>query len=114
MVHYQDSFQSWWSTYGSYKWRLYCRSFTYGSNQATTTINYVGGSANPTPIQCASNETLINGQTVVENQPPPPPPDPTCSANETLIDGVCVENEPEPIPTCSANETLIDGVCVEN
>ncbi len=41
-------------------------------------------------------------------QKPLPPPVPTCSQNETLVDGACV---PTP-PTCAENETLVDGACV--
>jgi hypothetical protein len=36
-------------------------------------------------------------------QPPPPPP--TCSAGQTLINGVCVT------PTCPSGQTLVGGVC---
>ena len=108
---YQDTFKA-----GGPLWKLsgdYVVEVNFAGNKGTATLNYVGGSSVVTPPSCASNETLVNGVCVV-NQPPPPPTTPTCSANETLINGVCVENEPEPIPTCSANETLINGVCVEN
>ena len=83
----------------------------YGADKIELTINYVGGELVVTgtePKTCGSNETLING-VCVENEPASI----TCGSNETLINGVCVENEPASI-TCGSNETLINGVCVEN
>ena len=106
---YQDTFKA-----GGPLWKLsgdYTIEVHYGANTIETTINYVGGTANPTPVECASNESLVNGVCVV-NEPPPPT---TCaSANESLVNGVCVVNEPPPPTTCAADETLIDGVCVVN
>ncbi len=58
----------------------------YGGNTNEITINYVGG------------ELVVTG-----TEPK------TCGSNETLINGVCVENEPE--LTCGAGTELVNGIC---
>ena len=58
----------------------------YGGNTNEITINYVGG------------ELVITGSVPK-----------TCGSNETLINGVCVENEPE--LTCGAGTELVNGIC---
>jgi hypothetical protein len=71
---------------------------------ATDDNTSTGGENNTTT--CEADQTLVDG-VCVDNEPTP-----TCEANQTLVDGVCVDNEPA--PTCEANQTLVDGVCVDN
>ena len=87
----------------------YIIEFHFGSNSGETTIVYSGGDV-PTSVTCTSNETLVNG-VCIENEPAEIV---TCTSNETLVNGVCIENEPAEIVTCTSNETLVNGVCIEN
>ena len=89
----------------------YVIEFHFGANSGETTIIYTGGVLTIEPPLCASNETLVNG-VCVENEPPPVL---TCASNETLVNGVCVENEPTiPVdkdPTCGPGTESINGIC---
>ena len=95
-----------WKSSGDYTVEL-----KYGADTSQVTINYVGGNqviSDQDVVTCGSNETLVNG-VCVENAPTTV----TCGSNETLVNGVCVENAPTTV-TCGSNETLVNGVCIEN
>jgi len=95
---------------GGVLWRLtgdYLVEFNYGADSGEVTINYVGGEEviTDSPPSCASNETLVN-DVCIENEPEPTV---SCASNETLVNDVCIENEPE--LTCGAGTTLVNGIC---
>jgi hypothetical protein len=105
---------------GGQLWKLngdYIVEVKYGGNTSELVLDYVGGELvvstpdqtppPPPPPTCTSNQQLIDGE-CVDNVPPPPPP--TCTSNQQLIDGECVDNEPLP-PTCGAGTELVDGIC---
>jgi len=95
-------------TVGGILWKSsgdYIIEFHFGANSGETTIIYTGGDA-PKSVTCTSSETLVNG-VCIENEPPELV---TCTSSETLVNGVCIENEPE--PTCGTGTILKDGICV--
>ncbi len=86
----------------------------YGGNTSTLKINYVGGEAVvDTPVvTCASNQNLVNGVCVDKE---PEPPVVTCASNQNLVNGVCVDKEPEPVidegPSCGPGTEAVNGIC---
>jgi len=105
-----------WKINGDYTLELH-----FGSNEAETTINYVGGEAviskpkppvvtePPVPVTCPSNQELINGK-CIDKEPPAPV---TCTPDQDLINGKCIDKEPPVIqePICGAGTELVNGVC---
>jgi hypothetical protein len=102
-----------WKTAGEYTIFV-----NYGAQKAEGTFEFTGGSGYtpPPPIQCGSNEILIDGECVKkETTPPPPPPPPKCGANQELVNGVCMDKEPTttpPPPVCGPGTHLEKGQCV--
>ena len=82
----------------------YIVDLRFEGNSSEVKIIYTGGDAPTTTVTCGSNETLVNG-VCIENEPTTV----TCGSNETLVNGVCIENEPE--PTCGAGTELVNGIC---
>lgn len=103
-----------WKTAGEYTIFV-----NYGAQKAEGTFEFTGGAGYtppPPPIQCGSNEILIDGECVKkETTPPPPPPPPKCGANQELVNGVCMDKEPTatpPPPECGPGTHLENGQCV--
>lgn len=58
-------------------------------------------------VKCGAGTEYVDGQCVA-----PDNEDPTCEDDQTLVDGVCEDNE-EPTE-CNAGYSLIDGVCIQD
>ena len=83
-------------------WKIngdYILELHFGSNEAKTTINYVGGEA-----------VISKPKPPVVTEPPVPV---TCPSNQELINGKCIDKEPPVIqePICGAGTELVNGVC---
>ena len=81
----------------------------FNSNVAEVAIVYTGGE--PDMITCSPDQDLINGECI--DKPPPPPP-PQCSPDQDLINGECIDKPPPPPPPqCSPDQDLINGECID-
>jgi len=75
-------------TAGGVLWKAagdYIIEFRFAGNTGSTTIVYSGGETSVTPP-------------------------PTCTSDQTLVDGVCIDNAPED-PTCGPGTELVNGMC---
>ena len=79
----------------------------FNSNVAEVTIVYTGGE--PDMVTCSPDQDLINGECI--DKPPPPPPQ--CSPDQDLINGECIDKPPPPPPQCSPDQDLINGECID-
>ena len=78
-----------WQNSGEYKILV-----SYGAQKADNTFQYIAGEAVPTI--------------------PPPPPPPKCTANQILINGKCVDKQPDDQkPQCGPNQILVDNTCID-
>ncbi len=63
------------------------------------------------PVTCTSNQDLVDGECIDK---PPPPPAVTCTSNQDLVDGECIDKPPPPpAVTCTSNQDLVDGECID-
>jgi len=106
-------------------WKLngdYTLELHFGATQGETTINYVGGEQVITkpkppvddkepPVTCTTDQQLVNGK-CIDKEPEPPV---TCTTDQQLVNGKCIDKEPEPPvvkePICGAGTELVNGVC---
>ena len=106
-------------------WKLngdYTLEFHHGADKSEITINYVGGepvvskpkppviTEPPAPITCTSDQELVNGK-CIDKEPPAPI---TCTSDQELVNGKCIDKEPAPVvqePICGAGTELVNGVC---
>jgi hypothetical protein len=65
----------------------------------------ISGGGDSKPITCGANQNLVNGK-CVDKEPEPV----TCGANQNLVNGKCVDKEPEVI--CGEGTEFVDGQCV--
>jgi len=99
---------------GGILWKLngdYVVETKYGGNTSKLTLDYVGGELAVNPVTCTSNQQLVNG-VCIDKEPEPPV---TCTSNQQLVNGVCIDKEPEPPvtqdPICGEGTELVDGIC---
>ena len=71
----------------------------YGAQKAESTFEFTGGEGYTPPPPPPPDTT------------PPPPPPPTCGANQELVNGICMDKEPDE-PICGAGTHLQNGQCV--
>ena len=90
-----------WKTAGEYTIFV-----NYGAQKAEETFEFTGGEGYTPPPPPPPDTT-----------PPPPPPDttppppPSCGPNQELVNGICMDKEPEQ-PSCGPGTVLQNGQCV--
>ncbi|QLH06053.1 CFI-box-CTERM domain-containing protein [Nitrosopumilus ureiphilus] len=101
---------------GGQLWKLsgdYVVETKYGGNTSELVLDYVGGELVVSTVTCTSNQQLINGVCIDKKSEPPV----TCTSNQQLVNGQCIDNEPPPPPppvTCTSNQQLVNGQCIDN
>ena len=97
---------------GGILWKLngdYVVETKYGGNTSKLILDYLGGELVVNSVTCTSNQQLVNG-VCIDKEPEPPV---TCTSNQQLVNGVCIDKEPEPPVTCTSNQQLVNGVCID-
>ncbi len=90
-----------WKTAGEYTILV-----NYGAQEAEGVFEFTGGEGYTPPPPPPPDTT-----------PPPPPPDttppppPSCGPNQELVNGVCIDKEPDQ-PSCGPGTVLENGQCV--
>ena len=98
---------------GGILWKLsgdYVVETKYGGNTSKLILDYVGGELVVDTVTCTSNQQLVNGVCIDKEPEPPVTQDPICGEGTELVDGICkVIKEPQ----CPAGYSMKDGLCVE-